>query len=129
MLEYNCFTMLWSALQMSQLHVFMYLLLVEGYIPYSYMNRDISSFIYPPSLPPRSPQSAELSSPCDTAGSHELPVSHTVVCTWQGYRPNLPHPPFPWFVHMTVPWVCISVPALQTGSSVPSFESLLYRLK
>ena len=68
-----------SAVQVNQLYVFIYLLLIGGYIPYSYMNRDISPFIYPPSPPPRSPQSTELSSLCYTEGSHELSVLHTAV--------------------------------------------------
>ena len=52
--------------------------------------------------------------------SFPVAVFHMVVYICQCYPPNLPHPlltPLCLFIH----YICISVPALQIGSSVPFF--------
>ena len=57
-----------------------------------------------------------------TAGSHQLIISHMVVYIHQSQSPNLSHPFLPGFwSHMFILYICISIPALETGSSVPSF--------
>ena len=67
-----------------------------------------------PSHPSRSSQSTKLSSFCCTAASHQLSVSHMVVCICQCYSLNSPFSPCP--VSMSE-----SIPAQQIGSSVPFF--------
>lgn len=53
----------------------------------------------PPTLPPyhpsRSSQRRELSCLCFAAGSHQLSVSHMVVCICQAYSPSSSHPHLP----------------------------------
>ena len=67
-----------------------------------------------PSHPPRSPQSTELSSLCYTAGSHWLSILHMTAYRCQSQSPSsCPHN-----AHMPIFSLCISVPALQMGSSV-----------
>ena len=56
-----------------------------------------------------------LSSPCHIAASHWLSILPTVVYICQCYFPN--SSPSPCCVHNSAPYVCISIPALQIGSS------------
>ena len=77
----------------------------------------------PPPLPPdvgrhRAPSWAPCAVP-------QVPTSY-LFYAWQCIyvKPNLPiHPilPFPHCVHTSVLYICISIPALQIGSSVPFF--------
>ena len=76
-----------------------------------------------PSIPPiQVSQSTELSSLCYTADSHQLfytghmsiPISQFI-------------PPYPQ-VHLSVLYVCISVPALQIGTPVPFIRSHIHAL-
>ena len=71
----------------------------------------------PPSQPSRSPQSTELT-PCAV---QQLPaILHMVVYTCQCHTPNLSHLLSPASsVYKSVLYVCISIPALQIGLSVP----------
>ena len=48
-----------------------------------------------------------------------LSISHMVVYTCQSQSPNSPHLPSPHRVHTSVLCICVSIPALQIGSSVP----------
>ena len=78
---------------------------------------------HPPSHPSRSSQSTELSSLRHTAGSHQLSVLHMAVHIRQFQSPSSSHPPSPCPVCPHVPYICVSIPALQIGSSVPFFQS------
>ena len=71
----------------------------------------------PPSHPSRSAQSTELSSLCYTAGSHELSVLYMAAHICQSQSPNSSHPPHR--VHRFIPYICVFIPVLQIGSSVP----------
>ena len=78
-----------------------------------------------PSLPSRSPQSTELSSLRYTAGFQQVPTS-CMFYTWQytDVNPSVPGPPtlpFLCCVHMFILYICVSILALQIGSSVPFF--------
>ena len=80
-----------------------------------------SPFYYafpPPSHPFRSPQSTELGFLRFTAASHQLSVSHTVVCLCQCSSLKSPHP-LPPLLCPQVHSQC--VPVLKIGSSVPFF--------
>ena len=62
-----------------------------------------------------------------TAGSYQLPILYTSVYTCQSQSPNSSHhhqrPPLsPLGVHTFVLYICVSIFALQTGSSVPFFQ-------
>ena len=76
---------------------------------------------HPQYHPSRSSQNTELSSLFYTAASHQLSILHLVVYICQWYSPNLSHISFPYCVHMLILYLCISIYALQIGSSVPSF--------
>ena len=75
----------------------------------------------PPSQPSRSLQSTDLSSVCNTytVASHWLPVLHMAVYMCKILISQFAHPSFPHCVHMLV--LCVSISALQIGSSVPFF--------
>ena len=99
----------------------------------------ISMCIYSPSLlslpllpwshPSRSSQSASLSSLCCTAASHWLLILHwwciyASVSLWV-----FPTLTFPCCIHKFNFYLCISIPALQKGSSMPfsfSFPNYLF---
>ena len=111
-LEYNCFTVLcW------------FLLYNKVKPPYVY--------IYP--LPPPNPRhpthlschGAPAGASCATAGSHQLPVLPLVVCVCQSNLPISSTFLFPHCVHMFV-HNCVSIPALQRGSSVSFFLDSTY---
>ena len=70
--------------------------------------------------PARSPQGAELRSLCYAAGSH-LSALHVAVYTCQSQSPSASR------VHattstMSILYICISIPALEPGSSAPFFQ-------
>ena len=72
----------------------------------------------PPSPPIWSSQSSELSSLCYTATSHQL----FYACVYMSVLTSqLFHPLSPNCVHGSVRYICISIPVLQIGSSVPFF--------
>ena len=53
---------------------------------------------------------------------YNIPKCSTVdIC--QSQFPNLPTLPFSRYVHMPILYVCISISALEKGSSVPFFQS------
>ena len=60
--------------------------------------------------------SAARSSLCCAAGPHS--VSHVAVHACQCHSPSSSHPPHP-LIYMPVVYICISIPALETSSSVP----------
>ena len=73
-----------------------------------------------PSPAPRSSQSTQLSSP---SGASSFPLD---TCFTQGsvyvpviLSPFVPSSPFPLCVYKSILFVWVSIPALQTGSSVP----------
>ena len=78
----------------------------------------------PPQFPhSRSPQITELSSLHYIPGSHQLSILHMVVYVCQTQSSIHPTIPFPNpHVHLTGLSVCLSIPALQIGSSVPFFQ-------
>ena len=81
----------------------------------------LSLLDHPPTQfhPSRLSQSIELSFLCCAAASHQLAVLHMAVYICQSYSPNSSHLPFPLCVHISVLYICVSIPALQVGSSVP----------
>ena len=78
----------------------------------------------PPSHPSKSPRSTKLSSLCPTAGSHQLSILHMVLYTC--CHPNSCYPPFQPCVHKSILSVCVSILALQIGSSVPFSRFYIY---
>ena len=113
LLEYNCFTRLYSFLlysNVNQLNV------------YIHISLPLWTCLPPhlPSHPSRSSQNTELSSRCYTAAPHQLSVLHLVVYICQWYSLDLSHISFPYCVHMLTLY-CISIYTLQIGSSGPSF--------
>ena len=56
-----------------------------------------------------------------TAGSYQLSILYILVYIRQSQSPNSTHPPSPLGVHMFVLYICVSISALQTSSSVPFF--------
>ena len=72
-----------------------------------------------PSRPSRSSQSAELSSLRYTLPSHLLSVLDMLVYMCQPQSPSSSHLLYPLHcVHTFIFYICISIPALQIGSSV-----------
>ena len=103
-------------------------------ISFCYMTKWISyTYTYIPSLldlPPTSHyiplyssslQSTELSSQPYSEDSHWLPILHMAVHTYQLQPPNLSHPLLLLGVYVSKTYVCISIPALQIGSSESFF--------
>ena len=87
---------------------------------YIHICTHISPSSWAPSQPPRSSQGSKLSSLCYAAASHQLSISHVVGYLCQCYFLNLSHLCFlPLCPH--VHSLCVSIPALQIGSSVPFF--------
>ena len=89
--------------------------------PKSVTGIPVSSLLKPvPSPTPSHP--SRLSSLFYTANFHLLSILHMVICVYfyavVSIRPTLS---FPYCVYKSVPYVCISLAALQIGSSVPSF--------
>ena len=81
----------------------------------------ISSLLDPlPSHPSRSSQSTELSSLGYTVTSYLLPILHMEVYMSTLISQFNPPSPFPHF-HMSILYICISIPSLQIGSSLPFF--------
>ena len=78
----------------------------------------------PSSQPPRSLQSTELSPPCCAAAPHQRPVPHMVVATCQSRLPFIPASPLHLHVHMSIPHIFDSIPALKIGSPAPFFQTL-----
>ena len=66
-------------------------------------------------------KSTEQSSLCCTIGSHWLSVSHQALYICQSQTPSLSHLHFPLGIHIIVLYICVSISALQIGSSVPFF--------
>ena len=75
----------------------------------------------PESHPSRSSQSTELSFLCYTVDSHQL---FFFFYTRSIISHNLFFLPLPHCVHMSILYVCVSVPVLQIGSFVPFFQVL-----
>ena len=75
-----------------------------------------------PFHPSRSSQSTSLSSLGHAATSHQLSVLPMVMCMFQYCSFSLSHLLLPGWVHKSGLYVCDSVPGLQMGSLVPSFE-------
>ena len=66
-------------------------------------------------------QSTGLSSLCHTANSHWLFILHMIMYMFQCFSVNLSQPLLPLLCPQSVLYVCMSIPALQIGSSVPFF--------
>ena len=66
----------------------------------------------------------QWSSLCYTAGSYQLSILYILVYTCQSESPSSSHHPLlsPLGVHTFVLYICVSISALQTGSSVPFFQ-------
>ena len=108
----------------------LYQLSYEGsiYVSISYMYTYISSLL---DLPPRPPCCSPISAICAIIAPSELPVLGSrfplVVCFTHArvYMsiPNLPIHPLlsPPHVHAYILYLCISIPALEIGSSIPFF--------
>ena len=111
LLENNCFTLLCWFLQFINMNQ-----------PQVYMSAPSwTSLPLPtPSHLSRLSPSTVLSSLHHTANSHWLPILHTVMYV-STTLPICPFLPFPHWVHKSVLYVCISIVALQIGSSVPFF--------
>ena len=77
----------------------------------------ISSFLI--SFPFRSPQNTESSSLYYTVGPHQLSIVYIAVCICQSQSPIHPTASFPLGIHRFVHYVCVSISALQTRSSLP----------
>ena len=73
----------------------------------------------PSSHPSKSPQSTRLSALCSPAGSHQRSLLHMVLYTCQCCYPSSCYPPFLPCVHKSILSTCVSIPALQIGSSLP----------
>ena len=69
--------------------------------------------------PSRVSRSTELSSLCYIAASHWL--FYTRECIYVNATLSIHPPSFPHCVHVSVLYMCVSVPALQIGSSAPFF--------
>ena len=69
-----------------------------------------------PSHPLRSSQSTRLSTLCYSAASHQLSVLHTMMYLCQSYSPNSSYTSSST---VSFNYSCVSIPALQIGSSVP----------
>ena len=67
-------------------------------------------------------QDARLGSLCYISTSHYLSVLHMIVYICQCYFLNSSHPLLPRCIHKSNLNVCITIPALQIGSSVPFFQ-------
>ena len=74
---------------------------------------------HPPSHPPRSSQSPELSPPDNRAASHLLSSLHMVVHICHRSSLNASHPLRPPHFHKSVLCIRISTPSLKTRTSVP----------
>ena len=73
----------------------------------------------PPTHPARVSRRTELSSLCYIAASHWL--FYTRECIYVNATLSIHPPSFPHCVHVSVLYMCVSVPALQIGSSAPFF--------
>ena len=121
-LGYSYFTMLCQFLlynEVNKLYVCVYI--------YIYISSPPWTTSLPPTQfhPSRSPQSTKLSSLCCIAGSHGLFILHMVICICQ---PNLPvhlTPSFPTRIHMSICYICVSIPALQRGCEIIEFCKFL----
>ena len=80
----------------------------------------ITSLLILPLLPTphpfRPPQSARWDSPFYAAASRRLSVLHLIVYMCRCYLLRLSH-----YVPKSVLYICVSIPSLQTGSSIPLF--------
>ena len=74
-----------------------------------------------PSHPSRLSQSTGLSSLCHMANSQWLSILHMVVYMFPHSSLHSSTLSFPYHVRKSVLCVCVSIAALQIGSSVPSF--------
>ena len=110
-------------------------LLLYSKVNQLYVCMYIYVYIYLPSLldfPPVSPfcpspqviTEHQLSSLCCTAASHQRSIFHVVVYIRQCYFLDSSHCslPYPHCVHKSTFYVCISIPVLQIGLSVPFFQ-------
>ena len=71
--------------------------------------------------PPRLSQSTGFSSLCYMAVSHQLSILQVVYIYFSATLSIHPMFSFPRFIYKSVLYVCISIPALQIGSSVQFF--------
>ena len=74
-----------------------------------------------PSHPPRSSQSTELSSLCYMVAFHQPSILHTVVYVSMPLSQNAPASPslsFPFCVHKSFLYICISISALSRCHSI-----------
>ena len=103
--------------KVNQLYIYIYLLF-KILFPYSHYRvlNGVPCQLPPQSYPSRSSKSTEVSSPCYTPASHQRSISQLLVCVCHSL-PIHPTLPFPLCVHTPLLYVCISVPALQIGSS------------
>ena len=115
-LEYNCFTMLcqFLFLQKSEPAVSIHI------SPYPL---PLVSASHPPYPTPLGCHTGSSWSPC---AMQQLPTSHSFYiwqCTYVNAALSL-HPsfPFPLCVLKSILYVCVSIPALPLGSSVPFFQ-------
>ena len=124
---YNCFTVLCGFLlhnKANQARVYVYPSRpCAPAIPALRNQRHV--YIHPsrpcaPATPPLGDHGAQMGALCPTAAPHEPPVLCTAVYLCQCRSPvRLPLPSAA--ASMPILCVCVSIPALQTGSSVPLF--------
>ena len=75
-----------------------------------------------PSHPSRLSQKTRLSSLCNTANFHWLPILHMVIIHFHATLSIHPILSFSLCVLKSILYVCVSIAALQVGPSVPSFQ-------
>ena len=88
---------------------------------YTYISSFLSLPPLNPSHPSRSSQSTRLDSLCDIATSHQLSILHDSVYMPLATSSIPPTLSFPRCVCRSVPYICVSIPCLQIGSSVQFF--------
>ena len=121
-------------------NIYIYFFLIGGKLPFNvamgfcctmqHSHNYIYIYIYrlplkPPSTPPshhyRSSQSAKLGSLCYTATSHQLSVSHMIENICRCYFLHSSHSLLWPLCPQSVLYICVSIPSLQIGSSIPLF--------
>ena len=75
----------------------------------------------PPSHPLGHHRALGRVSLCSTTSSHQLSILNMIVYTCQRCSLNSSHPLLPLFCPQVQPYVYVSIPTLQIGSSVPPF--------
>ena len=114
LLEYNCFIILCQFLLYEEVN--------RLYVIHTFSPTWASLPLYLHSHPSRFSQSTELNCLCYTADSHQMSILYMVVYMLilisQFIPPSLPLPMF----HMSVRYICVSIPALEIVSPIPFFQ-------